>query len=285
MKQLKATLELDRHAWPSSLLRRIWETLMQMEPGRRRSPAHEARWLNLLGYALRPGYGMAVDDWRVAETWRSVRGKLAHNAPSSQAESQILWRRIAGGLSAGQQVALAEPLVSSVRAVHTISMTGKRSRGAPALALHESSEAWRLIGSLELLSVTVKVQLGKMIMDLLPKRKFTKVRDPMLWALGRLGQRVPLYGPLNTVVPGKESADWLETILRLEVLVPQAQLAVMEMARRTHDRYRDVNHTLRDRALQRLVERFRRCRFAYGGAVVYRNRCGGRIGSRPGRAL
>jgi len=197
---------------------------------------------------------MAVDDWRVAETWRCVRGKLAHGAPSSQAESQIMWRRIAGGLSAGQQVALAEPLVASVRAVHAISMTGKRSRGTPLLVLHESSEAWRLIGSLELLSVTVKVQLGKMIVDLLPKRKFAKVHDPMLWALGRLGQRVPLYGPLNTVVPSQESADWLETILRLEDLVPQAQLAVMEMARRTHDRYRDVNNTLRDSALQRLVE-------------------------------
>ena len=56
----------------------MWEALMEMEPGRRRSIVHEARWLNLLGYALRPGYGLAVDDWRVAETWRNVHGKLAH---------------------------------------------------------------------------------------------------------------------------------------------------------------------------------------------------------------
>ena len=47
----------------------------------------------------------------------------------------------------------------------------------------------------------VKVELGNMIVDLLPKRKFEKVRSPMVWALGRIGQRVPLYGPLNTVVP------------------------------------------------------------------------------------
>ena len=80
-----------------SLLRRIWEMLMELEPGRRKSPPHEARWLNLLGYCLRPGYGLAVDDWRVAETWKTVQGKLAHSAATSRTESLILWRRIAGG--------------------------------------------------------------------------------------------------------------------------------------------------------------------------------------------
>ena len=37
----------------------MWEMLMELEAGRRKSPQHEARWLNLLGYALaarlRPG--------------------------------------------------------------------------------------------------------------------------------------------------------------------------------------------------------------------------------------
>ena len=254
IKQLSAALDSERHDWPSSLLRRIWEALMQFEAGRRRSPAHEARWLNLLGYALRPGYGLAVDDWRVAETWRIVRGKLAHRAASSQAESQILWRRIAGGLSTGQQVALAEPLVSSVRAAHASSTTGKRSRGNPAIAMHESSEAWRLLGSLELLSVPVKVQLGKMIVDLLPKRKFEKVRSPMVWALGRLGQRVPLYGPLNTVIPVADSSAWLLALLQLGDSETHVQLAAMQLARRTDDRYRDLSESLRDEAAQWLAD-------------------------------
>jgi molecular chaperone DnaK (HSP70) len=245
IKRLSAALGCPRQEWPSSLLRRIWETLIRMESGRRRSQAHESRWLNLLGYALRPGYGLAVDDWRVAETWRTVRGKLAHGGVSSQAESLILWRRIAGGLSKGQQLALADPLVSSVRAQHAISMVGKRSRGRPAIAIHEASEAWRLIGAMELLGVPVKVELGNMIVDLLPKRKFEKVRNPMVWALGRLGQRVPLYGPLNTVVPTKDSATWLESLLQVEGSDSQAQLAVMELARRTHDRHRDLPETLR----------------------------------------
>ena len=85
---------------------------MEVEAGRRRSPVHEARWLNLLGFALRPGYGLAVDDWRVAETWRIVQGKLVHPAAACRMEGWILWRRIGGGLVAGQQQALAEPLLA-----------------------------------------------------------------------------------------------------------------------------------------------------------------------------
>ncbi|MCC6494047.1 MAG: Hsp70 family protein, partial [Pirellulales bacterium] len=110
---LAESLELPKHQWPTSVLRRLWEMLMEVEPGRRRSPAHEARWLNLLGYALRPGYGFAVDDWRVGQTWRAVSGKIAFAA--SQAEALVLWRRIAGGLTRGQQLGLAEPLLPAVR--------------------------------------------------------------------------------------------------------------------------------------------------------------------------
>src|SRR4029453_12027905 len=65
MKRLAIAAESERGDWPPSLLPRLWENRMELEAGRRKSPQHEARWLNLLGYALRPGYGLAVDDWRV----------------------------------------------------------------------------------------------------------------------------------------------------------------------------------------------------------------------------
>ena len=118
VKRLAQVLGSSRHRWPTSLLRRIWEALMEFEPGRRRSPLHEARWLNLLGFALRPGYGLAVDDWRVAETWRTLQGKLVHPAPMCRAEWWILWRRIAAGLARGQQQALADPLMGPLRKFH-----------------------------------------------------------------------------------------------------------------------------------------------------------------------
>ena len=104
-KRIAKAIELSRSDWPSSLLRNIWEALMDREAGRRKAADHEARWLNLLGFSLRPGYGLALDDWRVAETWKTLNGKLVHGVPNCRAEWWILWRRIGGGLIGGQQTA------------------------------------------------------------------------------------------------------------------------------------------------------------------------------------
>ena len=253
MKQLATVLDSHRDQWPTSLLRRMWELLIDQKEGRRKSPAHEARWLNLLGFALRPGYGLAVDDWRVAETWRHVRGKLAHGG-ASQVESLILWRRIAGGFSVGQQKAIAEPLVAALRNAHAASTSGKKSRGSSVFAMHESSEVWRLLGSLELLDVPVKVQLGDMIVDLLPKKKYEKMQSPMVWALGRLGQRQPLYGPLNTVVPTSKALAWCESIQKVTVDPSTLHTSLMQLARCTGDRHRDLELADREVLAGWLVE-------------------------------
>jgi hypothetical protein len=113
VKRLSAVTGMNRNAWPTSLCRRLWEALIEDEAGRRKGPVHEARWLNLLGFGLRPGYGLAVDDWRVAETWRLVQGKLVHPSAAARLEGWILWRRIGGGLLAGQQQGGAAISVSS----------------------------------------------------------------------------------------------------------------------------------------------------------------------------
>ncbi|MEQ8790959.1 MAG: Hsp70 family protein [Pirellulaceae bacterium] len=255
VKRLTKALEADRREWPTSLLRRIWEALMQFESGRRRSVNHEVRWLNLLGYSLRPGFGLAVDDWRVSETWRHVQGKLAHGAAACRSEAHILWRRIAGGLTSGQQRAVAEPLLTNVRTLHRRMVKGKAKSGDSPLDLQDSAEMWRLLGSLELLPVSLKVELGKMLVELLPKKKLQPVRAALGWALGRLGQRVPVYGPLNTVVPAEASSKWLREFLSLAAEEPAADLAVMQMARRTGDRWRDIPQSLREEVLEWLAAR------------------------------
>jgi len=245
VKALVRVLELEKHQWPTSVLRRLWEMLFEFEPGRRRSMAHEARWLNLVGYSLRPGYGFVVDDWRVAQTWRALSGKIAF--PTSHAELLVLWRRLAGGLSRGHQLGLAEPLLAAVRALHR--RFGGKPTAAPAATLDpvQSAEIWRLLGALELLPVLQKIELGDTLLELLPKRKLEKQRSTMLWTLGRLGQRVPLHGPLNTLVPMPDAARWLEAILELEGDLPMAYLAAMQLARRTDDRHRDIDSGLRGR--------------------------------------
>ena len=250
--ELVQVLEMDKHEWPTSVLRRLWEMLIEFEPGRHRSQAHEARWLNLLGYALRPGHGFAVDDWRVAQTWRTVNGKITF--PTSHAEVLVLWRRIAGGLSRGQQLSLAEPLLASVRALRRRFDGGSGSSSA----IHDptaSLEIWRLLGALELLPINLKIELGDDIVYLLPKRKLEKARATMIWALGRLGQRVPLQGPLNTVVPASHAAKWTATVLERPDEDLISRVAVMQMSRRTEDRHRDIDTALRERVLKWLVDR------------------------------
>jgi hypothetical protein len=245
-KRLAAATAMNRNAWPSSLCRRIWESLMELEGGRRRSAVHEARWLNLLGFALRPGYGLAVDDWRVQQSWTALAGKFAF--PASRAEGWILWRRIGGGLAAGQQQALAEPLLGPVRALHRQLTTGKGRSGDLSFASREMSEMWRLLGSLELLPLATKIELGTLLLELLPKRKIEPVRPAIIWALGRIAARGPMYGPLNAVVPPETAAAWLTTLVKLAGNDRETPLCVMQLARRTDDRYRDLADKSRQEA-------------------------------------
>jgi hypothetical protein len=227
---------------------------MELEAGRRKSPQHEARWLNLLGYALRPGYGLAVDDWRVAETWKTVQGKLAHAAATSRTESLILWRRLAGGLSAGQQRSLAEPLLATVRTLHKRQTSGASKAADATFSPHETLEVLRLLGSLELLSVEVKTELGRMLLELLPRKKMESIRPAALWAVGRLGAREPAYGPLNTVVPPEEAGSWAGQLLASDSLDAMTPFALVNLARRTGDRYRDLPELLRDAVVAWLVD-------------------------------
>jgi molecular chaperone DnaK (HSP70) len=249
VKQLQKASGLARREWPASLLRRMWEALMEVEAGRRRSQLHEARWLNLLGFALRPGYGLAVDDWRVAETWRVLQGRLVHATPMCRNEWFIFWRRIGGGLAAGQQQALADPLLATVRALHRQATSGKGRGSDISFAPHETAEVWRLLGSFELLAAATRIELGEMLLDLFPRKKMEPVRPALVWALARLGARVPVYGPLNTVVPADAAAGWLTRLMQMVPGEPGEQLAVMQLARRTQDRYRDVSDKLRQSVL------------------------------------
>ena len=224
----------------------MWETLLECEDGRRFSPQHETRWLNLLGFTLRPGYGLAVDDWRVAETWRRLNGKLAHPAVSCRTEWWILWRRIAGGLTAGQQQALAGPLLPAIKET---AKSASKPRGEQA-GPQEIAEQIRLIGACEWLSLTLKQTAGQLCLDIIDRIGHDTIRSAALWSLGRIGARQPNYGPLNTVVSASIAEDWLRGVMRVAGTDPLIPLTAMQLARRTDDRYRDISEGLRGEVLR-----------------------------------
>ncbi len=262
MRQLDEASNLRRDDWPTSLLRRTGDELVErFFDGRRKSPEHEARWLNLTGYAYRPGFGMALDDWRVEQLWRKVQGSLTGKTVDCRLQSWVLWRRVAGGLSAGQQKTLADPLLGNVRSLHKQATSGQGRGPDMDLYSQEGAEIWRLLGSLERLPVETKVELGGMILDLFRKKKAAPVAAAMIWSLGRLGSRELLYGPLNAVVSPQTAEKWLRKIITPQpaaghvvntAVVAAEMLAVMQLARKTGDRYRDVGPQIRESAIETL---------------------------------
>lgn len=253
MRRLAEVIALPRADWPPSLLRAIWSELMELHDGRRRSPQHESRWLNLVGFCLRPGFGMAADDWRVEETWRITNGRLVHAVPACLAELRTLCRRISGGLASGRQNQIASTVLPAIRQRFRQAQTGRGKAAPYASGNHEAAEIWRMLGSLELLEQNVRLELGDMIADLMNRAAFEPVQIALIWALGRVGGRVPVYGPLNLVLPVSRASEWIEQLLRTADLnQPAVQLTIMQLSRRTDDRFRDVSSALRDRIISKL---------------------------------
>ena len=243
-RRLGEVLQLDRTDWPMPVLRRIWEGLIALKAGRAKSPQHEARWLNLVGFSLRPGYGMAVDDWRVAETWRLVHNKLTFDSVSCRNESWIVWRRLAGGLPAGQQQALCEPFLASLRALKR-RLTGGGGRGEMTIVPTDSPELFRMLAAMERLPTAVKQELAQIFWLLRERKKYQSIHDVLAWSLGRLGARVPIYGPLNTLLSPSIVQPWIERWLAMTDPSRFDLLAAMQVSRVTGDRQRDVGDPLR----------------------------------------
>ena len=254
VKRLELVAGMSRLEWPTSLLRSFWEMMIEVAEGRRLSVDHEARWLSFTGFCLRPGYGLAVDDWRVAQVWRLNSQKVLH--PKNElcrAEWWILWRRVAGGLTAGQQLTLAEPLIAAMKSRLRAAGPINQPKTSPfQYGPHESAEVWRLLGSLELLRMSLKEELGSAILDLLPREK----ASASLFALGRLGSRTPVYGPLNALVPPELAEQWVARLMAWEPKEDdqrsQHLFALVQLARRTDDRYRDLSDAMRQKVVDHL---------------------------------
>lgn len=248
VKRLEALCGMDRTQWPPSFLRSLWEVVLDNEEGRKIDPLYETRWLNLLGFTLRPGYGVAVDDWRVKQTWQIYRLGVIHSRNQAcTAEWRILWRRIAGGLTQGQQRTLAQPLMSSLRKMsRKPEDKGRKKQGkrdGERFGVHELAEIWRMLASLEHLSSQAKKELGEMALNLIGRKD--SVADAAVWALGRLGSRVPMYGPLNELVDVETVEGWADQLMKNARPGITLSFSLVLMTRLTNDRYRDVGERVR----------------------------------------
>jgi hypothetical protein len=113
---------------------------------------------------------------------------------------------------------------------------------------------WRLLGALELLPVQTKIAVGEMIVQALIAGRLVPVRPALCWTMGRLGARQPSYGPLNMVVPADIVIGWLDQLAAVDDSASVFQLALMQLARRTGDRYRDISESTRGAVLKAMQD-------------------------------
>ncbi|MGA9770737.1 MAG: Hsp70 family protein [Blastocatellia bacterium] len=241
--RLESTLGYGKDAWPMGAIRKLCDVMLEASDGRRKSARFEVRWLNLFGFCLRPGFGTAVDDWRMAQARKIyMTGLLFPKEIQCQVEWLVLWRRVAGGLNAGQQQELYQRLIS------TLGLGGKRL--IARLNTQIEYEGYRLLASLEHLHAPTRIALGK---ELLDKIKDKPANKGYLWSLGRLGARIPFYGRLNCVVPVEVAGEWIDALLALPELTQDAALAILQLGARTEDADRDISEALRGKVIDRLV--------------------------------
>jgi hypothetical protein len=240
---LEVRLDAPREDWPLPVLRTLADTLLDQPHDH--SPEHEAVWFDVLGYCLRPGYGDAVDDWRMDQAWIiHLDGLHDPQRPQNRMAWWSFWRRAGAGLPANKQEQFyyeARPFIQrEVRTKKDHRVYSRRMKSDEKLA------AWMTLSSFERVSSDIKRALGELLLDAMDAS--LRPRNGELWALGRVGARHPIYGPIDRLVPRADLENWLHRLLTMH-LRPRDPVAhtLVHLARATEDRTRAVSDEMRNR--------------------------------------
>ena len=199
---LEQTLALGSNSWPLETIRRLGDLFLELREGRRKSPAHEVRWLNLCGLCLRPGFGFPGDDYRIERARRMwAQGLQFANKVECETQWWIFWGRVAGGLNRNQQSDVFQ------RLSYALLPKGK----APRLNASLLREMQRAAASLELLPAGTRTDLGN---ALVKQMRAGTATPSEFWCLARLGARKLFYGPNNQVLPAAVVQRWIEAITK-----------------------------------------------------------------------
>jgi hypothetical protein len=237
--QMEMVLGAKRDSWPLSAVRQFADTLIEVAVGRKESARHEMRWLNLSGFCLRPGFGALGDDARINRLRTIASNNLAFvDDLQCQVGLLVMLRRIVGGIDASEQHRLYRR--------HTSPPGSKQKRINRQLEY----EKWRLLANLEHLQASIRASLGHELVAKIRREPGDSIR---LWCLGRLGARIPLYGPLHSVVEPKIAGEWLKVLLNLSTFTAVTGSAIVLIARRTDDPSRDIDEAIREQAISRLT--------------------------------
>lgn len=251
IKSLRPQLEKmlgDRGAWSAHVLRPICDQLLASMTRRRRSEAHEQNWLRLAGFSVRPGFGDALDNWRIEQLWPLYREGLQYSK-STQAWGDwwTFWRRVSGGLSSEQQQVIYADIAPY------LDIDNIKKRQVVADAQKKSYEDMVLLAaSLENISEDDKIDLANWLLE----RSLTdkKCNNPAhWWAVGRVCSRSPFYGSDHNVLDAEDVSGLLEHLLGLDWKTEKhIAFAAVMMSRKCGDRSRDIDDDLRAKVIEKL---------------------------------
>ncbi len=241
MNRLEEIFEMERDRFPLLVLRHLADFLIENQHLRLKSAAHEARWFNLVGFFLRPGYGEASDPFRIRQIWGLYFSGIEHRTDKAvNLEWWIFWRRVAGGLNRGKQ----EQLFAKLRPYVLPAKGKKPEKTSP----QERREIWLCVANLERIPVEIKIKLAEVALP----QALKKADRLFIFVLSRLLARELLYGPADRVIPSSVVNRILKEILSfLRKKSPKAKIAnlwaeaLVNIARLTGDRVRDLPEEIR----------------------------------------
>lgn len=224
---LEETMGLSRDDWPPVVLRTFWDAYWSVESRRRVSEEFEASWLNGIGFCLRPGFGLPLDEWRVLQLEKLLDSWLQFPRDDKvRVQFYILWRRVAAGLRRSIQDRVWNQ-------IHPHYLPGRkhiktRNKGNPGK--EDGKEMLRAAVSLERIDVEEKVALAETLLA-----DFTGQREDF-WLLARLLARHPLdQQAVSQVVPPEQAAPFIEAVIDNLGASSFAPLALVNMAQKSDD--------------------------------------------------
>jgi molecular chaperone DnaK (HSP70) len=250
IKRLNKDLEKllgQRDDWDFSTLRELYDALAKGKKRRRRSELHEKHWLRLSGFTLRPGFGDAVDEWRIKQLWEIFNQGIQFKDHQSWSDWWTCWRRVSGGLDQEQQEQL---LAAIAKYLHPGAHRGNKANKEAHEMGYDAMV--RLSASLEHLEVEDKTLLANWFIS--RAQNMNDFRQTHWWAVGRLAARQLFYGSAHKVISRAQVEQWLEKLLQLDWKQDQMLVfAVVMMSRKTGDRLLDISEPLRERIVEKMA--------------------------------
>lgn len=252
-KELESIIGSPRTTWDAEMLRQLFDLFIERESEFRSNQNSLVLWFRLLGFCLRPGFGVQGDTARIDRIWQMIDDRYDYSNAEFWSDWWIMWKRIAPGLSIERQEALKSRLEP------VLFQTKRRDRKDREVGQHERNQLWRLFGHLERISVAEKERIGWWIIKAPPSYGVDAVA---LSALARLGARELAYAPDSALVSQAVANAWAEQLLK-KAMPGNSYLdtALREIGRKTGDRLVQIDDLLRKHILDVFKKKLRKKAF------------------------